>query len=89
MAIMSCFTCQVYCKQSTYLLNLKLSSETERSTFEIKTRILKDKANILKICDKYPNIRKTRSLEYPAQNFCINEDRNLGWCVNAKVINYY
>ena len=90
MVIISTFTYQVNDNQVLQLSNLKLVLDRERSTIEIEERIMKDKANILKICNKYRG-SKRQKLEYPAKiqanNFYINEDRKLGWCVNAKVSN--
>ena len=59
----------------------------------IEKRISQDKQNIEKLCSNYnlgPKPSVSVKIDYKPiqiQNYFMNKEKNLGWCINAKVIN--
>ena len=73
------------------LLNRKPPPEPHNPFLNIEKRIKQDKENIKALCENYfSSHRSSKSFQInyqpiQIQNYYMNEEKKIGWCINAKV----
>ena len=73
------------------LLNRKPPPEPHNPFLSIEKRIKQDQENIKSLCENYFSSHgssKSFQINYQPigiQNYYMNEEKKLGWCINAKV----